>query len=279
MTTNSTEDTIKKLNELDGSNDRPNDGDRQQMEKCKEMCRMINVNLKEFYDDIFIPLSYFRNEQWDIAKVLYDNEDSLFYNEKYLPPDDHNRFYEVFDKYVTMVEDIMSPENKLYLFLKKWTDTSETKWKQNNTQSYLKNILLKRKYQVISPGYIANLYYNLCKKYRNDLEKMKEEFEKYLDTIIANMRKEIKIFKKIYNKIVDSYVYENPINNTSNDIYICGFINSIILAVLDFAEKLIEQNIYAIHPIVMDIIGYYTPLDDIYLYNPDEYGNRKLCIV
>jgi len=78
---------------------------------------------------------------------------------------------------------------------------------------------------------------------------------------------------------LDSYVYEQPINHIDQPMYLTGFINSILLAIIDLSEKLIELNVYAIHPIVNNSINYYTPLDDINLYDPVENDNRPIYII
>ena len=247
-------------------------------EENRARCRMINIHLREFFDDIYIPYTFFKDGDWKISKVLYNNEDSLFFNEKYMTDDDHQRFYEVFDKYISVVEEILSTNNKLHVFLKKWTDTSDLRWKPNETRSYLKSLLVKSEYQIISPVYTANYFYELRKKHGDDSEKIKTKIEEHLDQIVKKVRVEMKHFKKVYNEIVESYVYEHPIN-PSEDSYLLGLINSVILAILDFADKLLNLNIYAVHPIVTNIIGYYTPLDEIYQYDPLDNDGRKLCIV
>jgi len=76
-----------------------------------------------------------------------------------------------------------------------------------------------------------------------------------------------------------SYVYEYPYDVVKKDIYIKAFINSIIMCILDFAEKLIDLNVYAVHPIIEEIIGYYTRLDEINSYVPADYGFKRLYIV
>ena len=254
--------------------------DQSKETKNKTICRMVNIQLRDFFDDIYIPYHYFRKAEWKISKVLYNNEDSLFYNEKYLTPEDKNRFYEVFDKFVNMIEEILSTENKLHTFLEKWTDTSDIRWRSLPTKSYLKSVLTKKEYQVISPLYVTNLYCELNAKYKDD-KKVKKILEDHLDEVIKNVKKEMREFKKIYNSIVDSYTYEYPLDESecTSDIYVKGFINSVILASLDYVEKLLDLNIYAVNPMVMDIIGFYTPLNEINTYDPSENDGRKLYIV
>ncbi|XWV24820.1 hypothetical protein QJ856_gp0963 [Tupanvirus deep ocean] len=272
-TTENIIDTLKKLDNTDL------DEDEKKMQENKTICRLLNIHLREFYDDIYIPFDFFRNADWNISKILYDNEDILFYNKKYITKVDEERFYEVFDKFILMLEDIFSTNSKLFVFLKKWTDMSHMRWKTNNTKSYLKSLLTERKYQYISPAFTTNLFCEISKKYNNDPQIVKTEIEKELDNIVKKVKEEVKIFRKIYNEIVMSYVYEFPYNTQEKEIYVKAFINTVILVVLDFAEKLIELNVYAVHPIVKDIIGYYTPLDEINQYDPLENGNRKICIV
>jgi len=246
--------------------------------KNQTVCRLLNIQLGELFDDIYIPFKFFREEEWNISKVLYNNEDALFYNKKYLTDEDEERFHQVFSKYLTMLEDIFSPDNKLQFFLRKWTDMSEMKWKTNDTKSYLKTIITCRKYQYISPSYTTNLYCEYGKKFNNDNEKIKIELEKHLDLIVKKIKQEIRDFKNQYQEIVDAYVYEYT-DEIDHNYYVLGFINSIILAILDFAEKLIEMKVYAIHPFIKDIIEYYTPLDEINQYDPSENDGKKIRIV
>lgn len=253
------------------------------VDKCmienKTTCRLINIHLKEFFDDIHIPYSFFRDDDWKINKILYKNEDMLYYNKKYLTEEDEERFFEVFDKFIAILEEILTPNNKLYSFLKKWTDMSHSKWKSINTRSYLKSLLIDRKYQFISPAYVTDVYCHISKKYREDTDKIKSELEDHLDFLVKNVKKEIKIFRKIYDDIVTLYVYEYPYDIQEKNCYNLAFVNSIILEILNFAEKLIDLHVYAIHPIINNIIEYYTPLDEINQYEQDNYINRKISVV
>ncbi|AYV85070.1 MAG: hypothetical protein Satyrvirus3_1, partial [Satyrvirus sp.] len=52
------------------------------MDENKIICKLINIQFKEFFDNIYIPFKFFKYENWKINKVLYDNEDALFYNPK-----------------------------------------------------------------------------------------------------------------------------------------------------------------------------------------------------
>lgn len=271
-----TENIIDILQKLDNKD---LDDDDIQKKENKTICRLLNIHLREFFDDIYIPYNFFRNDGWDISKILYKNEDILFYNKKYLTKEDEERFYQVFDKFIMMLEEIFSVNSKLFIYLKNWTDMSGSKWKTNGSKSYLKSILTNKKYQYISPAYTTNIFIQISKKYSNDIDKIKLEVENHLDGLIKSIRKELRLFKKIYNEIVTSYVYEYPIDTKEKNMYILGFINSIILSIMDLSEKLIELNVYAIHPIVDEIIRYYTPLDIMNQYDPLEYGGRKLYIV
>ena len=273
-TIDTTDNIIEALGKIDNLNMSNED---ELITKNKIMCRLINIQLREFYDDIYIPYNFFKDGEWNISKILYNNEDSLFYNKKYLTKEDEERFYHVFSKYVTMLEDIFSPDNRLQVFLRNWTDMNHDKWKTNGTKSYLKSILTDRKYQVISPLYVVNIYCECAKKFNNDRDKIKNKLESHLDDIVKNIKKEARLFKEQYHQIVSAYVYEHPIENDTS--YILGFINSIILLILDFAEKLIDLNVYAVHPIVQQIIEYYTPLDEINTYRSSDNTNKKLCIV
>ena len=227
--------------------------------KNKSMCLMLNSILKNFFDDIYIPIKYFKFANWDIKKVLSQNYDVLFYHHKYLSEDDNN-FNKVFEKYYLMIIEIMTPENKLYYFLKKWSQ-------ENNYQkSYLKSLLTSEKYQLISPLLIVNKYIEYHDQYNDDYDKTKETTELFLDELVKKVKKEIKKFKKKFRKLVESYVYNRPLDDDLN-LYISGFIKQIIKKIIKFANKLLNFGVYAIHPLILEIIDYYLPLDEIYYYD------------
>lgn len=278
LTTLSAENIINTLEKLNQNSD-PIEDDAVKIKNNKEICRLVNIQLKDFYDDIYIPFNFFREGDWKISKILYDNEDIMFFNNKYLTNEDEDKFYEVFSKYISMLEEILSSDNKLYIFLKNWTDMSGVKWKKNKSKSYLKSLLTDSKYQYISPAYTTNIYCEFSKKYRDDSNRIKLEIENHLDEIIKKVKTEAKLFRETYNEIIACYVYEYPPNKEDRNTYILGFINSIILTIVQFADKLIDLNVYAIHPIINQIIGYYTPIDEINQYHASENGNRKLYIV
>jgi hypothetical protein len=271
-----TENIINTLEKLDDVKMSEN---KEKNENNKTMCRLLNIHLREFFNDIYVPYDFFRDENWNISEVLRNNKDILFYNKKYLTEEDEERFNEVFNKYINALEEIFSIDNKLFIFLKNWTDMRDTRWKTNGSKSYLKSLLVDRKYEYISPIYTTNIFLQMSKKYQNDTDKIKLKVENHLNEIVKNVKKEVKAFKKIYNEIITSYVFEYPPDTDEKDVYVLGFINSIIMSILDFAEKLISLNVYAIHAIVTELIVYYTPLDEINQYNPSENHNRKIYIV
>lgn len=270
MTT--TEDLINMLRQIPSSN-LGND-----MSENEIICRLLRIHIKEFFKYIYIPFQHFKNNDWKINKILYNNEDILFYNKKYLTKDDETRFFEIYDKYIVLLEEILNPNNKLYPILKKWTDMDKKKWRANNVNSCLRSILTNNKYRYISPLYITNLYFDIQNKYPNN-SKAKILLEKHLKEIIVNVKKEKTSFQKRYDEIVAMYVYQSPINYEKKSNYELAFINSIIMEILNFSEILIDNHIYAIHHIINSVIQYYTPLDDIYTYDESDYEHKKMYIV
>lgn len=244
----------------------------------QEICRLIKLQIKDFFRYIYIPMGFFRDDNWEINKILYENKDCLFYNKIYLNDKDEAKFDEVFNKYVTQVESILS-KNNLLLFLKKWTNMTEENWTIKKNNSYLRTVI--NNYPSISPLYISNFYCSLYKSHEMTDDKVKTELEKNLNGIMKNVKKEIKNFTKIYDAIIESYVYKYPISNEnfSPKNYVHKFLNTLLLSILDFCERLLCLNIYTLHPIVLEIINYYTPLDEINTFDPAENGNRKLYIV
>lgn len=274
----STDILISNLEKLDAKDE---DYDEETNNHNMTVCRLLNIHLREFYDDIYIPFTHFRIAKWNIRKVLYENNDVLFYCQKFLTNEDHERFYQVFDKYVFMIEEIFSHDNKLVTFLKKWTDQSQAKWVSIKNNSYLKSILICSKYQYISPEYVTQLYLSCSNKHRGEPAKIKEVLENELDQLNKEIRKESKCFRQNYNDLIVSYVYEYPIfsDPAEKKIYTLAFMNSVIMEILNFAEKLVELNVYAIHPFVTNIIDFYTPIDQIGQHHAHENDGRKIIIV
>lgn len=243
------------------------------------VCRAIRLNIREFYDHIYIPINFFRHGDWDVRKVLEENRDVLFYNEKYLAGDDIARFDKIFGAYADMIEEIMSGGTNFFRFLDNWTDVPGRALKSICSRSYLRGIILCKKYWALSPAYIADLYCDLYKKYKSDSGAVKAELERTLDGIVSQLQAETKEFKKNFRYIVDSYVYECPLDDGGAEIFALSFVNSIMMEILDFVEKLIGLRVYAVHPIILGIIDYYLPLDEINQFDPEQYGGRKYRIV
>ncbi len=141
--------------------------------------------------------------------------------------------------------------------------------------------MTEEKYQIISPLVVVDTYKKIYIKYKGDTNLCDHKFRKRLDRIMSEFKKEVNNFKIIYREITDAYVYEYPQDMivVSDSDYIKGFINSIILTIMDFAEKMIDLNIYAVHTIIIDIINYYVPLDDIYLHDPSKHQGKKLLTI
>lgn len=245
----------------------------------KTMCCLLKLHLKDFYDDIFIPYRFFRDENWDIYKVLYDNMDVLYYSSKYVSDSDYEKFFPIFTKYMEMIEQVFTYNNVLYTYLKKWTDMKGTVWKSINNGSYLKWLMTDEKYQIISPSYIANYYYDTCEKYNHDMLKIKVEMEQHLDKIKRNAKKEQVKFEKKFRAIVFSYVYEPSYNTPDHKLNVKSFINCVFHAIIDFSDKMIDLHIYALHPLINSIVGSYIPLDDINVYKSAKNDNKHLVII
>jgi hypothetical protein len=280
MSQNSSYDNlINELQNIDNENLTKDLPDKIMFEENKTICRLIRIHLREFYDDICIPYNFFNNEGWNVDKVLYNNENVLFYNKKYIDDADKKRFDFVFNKYVNMLKEIFIPTNVLQVYLKKWTDTSSIKWKSNADNSYLKTLLTEGKYQYISPSYTSNLFYVNCKKYGNDITKIRDETEKTLNDVVKNVKKEISQFKKNYNGIVKSYVYKCPHDMNEINVFSKTFIRSTILEIMNLIEKMVDLHVYAIHPIVENIIGDYISFDTINNYSRNDNDGKFLYIV
>jgi hypothetical protein len=243
-------------------------------EDSKQLCRLVKKHLPTFFDDIYVPYDSFKEGNWDIPEVLSLNFDSLFYNEKYMAEADNDRFYEVFDKYLRFIEPILQPTSELAKSMESWST------KKINTQ--LKKIIIGKKYHIISPLLMIQTYKKLCKEHKNETKEfVRAELKKCLDKILGSFHKEIDLFKIEFDKIVTDYVYTYPLNGSPKycSTYIKGFINSIILIILELVDKLIDLQIYAIHGVVADLINYYVPLDIINSYDVDDHDGKKLVTI
>jgi hypothetical protein len=249
----------------------------------RAVCRLLNVNIDDFFNNIYVPFTYFKNGNWDILAVLYKNTDALFFNESYMAAEDKERFNVIFEKYVEMMNKIFSPTSPLVSYLKKWTNMGRGKWTAIKVNSHLKSLLNDEKYNVLSPVYIIECFAKLNRSDnetgKKNMEYIKKAHKMELNENMKKVKLEIKKFRQTYHEIVTSYVYEHPLDYTFGSSYIIGFVNTIILAIMDLAEALIPLNVYAIHSIVMDIISLYTSLDSVNQYNPTDYNGRDLYIV
>lgn len=281
--TDSTYDMIHTLQHIDKSYNKSNDKSynksRDKSSKLKQtssqetICRLLKKHIPNFYDNIYIPFKFFNKGKWQVDKILNDNKDVLYYNESYLMVKDLNNFSDIFKEYIRMVKINFDTKNNFFLFLQKW-DT------MTNNKSYLKSLIVGKKYNIFSPAHIADIYQENCKLFSGEDESVivisiKNKTEQYLDKQLKASRRIIEKFKKRYQRIINSYVYEYPISNVQMS-YQKNLINNVIKEILSTAKKLIKLHIYAIHPIIYDIIDYFLPLDDI---NQFESNNRKLIVV
>ena len=257
-------------------------------EKNQQLCDLIKYYIEDFYDNIYIPYNHFKDNSWNIIDTININEDVLYYNEQFLNEEDKEKFYEIFDKFTTLLTDVMTPDNAVHECFNELPDIRRIKSKKNTSDYILYSLLTSGKYQYISPAYIIQLFNRYSDKLEGDdlLSKIKYR----LDNIINKLTIEAHRFKKIYFNIISSYVYEKPISNENNgsnesdndphvNPYTKGLINSILLEIIEFANKLIKLHIYAIHAIVNKITNNYLLFDDLNTYDLDANDGRILCIV
>lgn len=259
------------------SEDSSSISENNQTEENRSMCRLLKIHFSNFFDNIYIPFNFFRKECWDIRYVLDNNADSLFYNEKYMNEENKTKFEKTYKKYADMIEEIMSPGNKLAVFLKKWTDMTGISWKAKSINSYLKSILTNSRYEFISPLHITEIYCEYSNKYRDNSELIQNKMIKYVDKIRKKMRQSINLFKKEFEKNINDYVYKYPLIENKN--FSKKFINILIKSIIIFSKKMIKLNIYCIHTIVNDIICFLIPLEEINNYDINEYHNRKIIVI
>lgn len=266
----------------------------------RSTCRSIKSNYPKFYDNIYVPFNFFRNGGWNVKKVLLENPDAFFYNEEYITNLDKPRFDEVFNKYVETICEMFN-ESKMF-------NKSLLKWTSFERKTLLKRAINTPEYMCINPVYIGKELHKLNSKYgKENTSKIKNNLCKILDKVVDKLKEEKRKFRKIFLGLLNSYYVEYPINDIVdliqnpdekkkyiniddkkdtqiNHIYSKGFINGVIMAILDFAERLIEINVYAVHKIVNDIVNFYISLDSIVMdidsdTDDDERDMRDLVIM
>ena len=243
------------------------------------MCRLLKVNIDDFYENIHIPFLYFKDGEWDIKNIIEDNRDVLFYNEAYMSEEDKILFNKIFDRYSSQINSIMNPNSQLYEYLYKWTDFNKNIWKKKSNNNSLLYTTIN-KFKNISPMYILKLYTKIVtKQTKLDRDNIKKIMYKNLEPIDKNICTEIKKFKRLYRETVDRFVYLHPSEYEYDSVYAKGFINTLILEILDLADILIDNHVYAIHAIVAEIIDEYTPLDIINAYEISKHNGRNIYIV
>ena len=243
-----------------------------QTKDVEEMCKLLKKHHTDFFDDIWIPYQFFNKHNFKISTIVRENKDALFFNEEYMTDADKNKFNEIFDKYCLMIEQIFVLDSQLGKYLKIWSKKKEA--------SYLKIIMTEDDYQIINPVFLADTYKKLHLECKPNNELLDKKYKECLDGIIEKFYAERKEFEDLYHEVIDTYVHEYPLemDETYYLNYTKGFINSIILLVMDFAEKLIDLNIYAIHPVINNVIEYYVPLDLIYTHEDKKRKNIMVTI-
>jgi len=251
---------------------------KEETKRNKSICFMLKRNFPDFYDRIYVPFKLFREGEWNISKVLRQNMDALYHNEEFVTNIDVARFDNVFGRYLDLIKKVFETDTQLEKYM--------IQWKERRNETYLKKIIKGSKYNIITPFYLADIHKRLFVKYKTDTEKFDKKYTRKLNETIESYRFEKKEFREKFNELLDAYVYEYPIesptmNSDKNlaEMYTKGFVNGMILAILDFADKLLDLRIYAIHHVVKSVINSYLPLDDINLLDPEDKDYVAIMII
>ncbi len=248
-------------------------------EKTKTMGRLIRIHIRSFFDNIYIPFKFFNNEEWVLEEILDKNKDVLFYHEDYISEANKKIFENIYSKFRNFLFEIFSTGTTFCNFLKKWTDMSDQKWKNNNTVSYLRKILSDEKYEYISPIHVTNLYFDISKKNKGNVDVIKKELENQLNKINLQTKKETKKFKNTYHKLLTAYVINYPINIHDCRQYSIDFLNLVYVEICKFIDTLLDMHVYGFHPIIEDVVEDYTPFDFMYQYDKEDHDDREILVV
>lgn len=245
------------------------------MNDFHRICRLLRLNIPDFYDNIYIPFDYFKAGKWDVLNVISENKDAIYYNKTHIYPKNKKYFDKVFKVYLETIMEIFNPKHNLFVFFEKWTDTSGVNWRGIKQKTYLYSLLHNSDYSHFSPIYLHDLYLEAIKKYGPELSLVKKRVETILDAQLEKVGKILENFEEDFIKIVDNFVYVKD----SKKVLESDLINNTIVLILKYTEKLLKENIYCIHPIISGIIDFSLPLDDIYTFDPDEHDGMELIIV
>ena len=218
---------------------------REDISKNMHICKLFRTHIKEFFVNISIPYKYFEQADFDISKVMYENEDVLYYNKKYLSDEQAIDFYQVFNRYVKHIVSMFNEKSVLYKHLAKLNNAKDT--------SFLKTTI-NGEYEIISPLYIAKIFNKNCVKYKGEIEKIEYFTNQHLDYIMEQARIAIKKFKSKYKYILKTYVLGYPGTSPNVEEHVKQFIARLNNIVYEFAKILIDIKIYAIQPIINNII-------------------------
>lgn len=231
------------------------------LDENKKMCTLVRKHLRHFYDNIYVPMQFFKTNDWNISQVLSDNVDVLFYNEDYIRKRNHKTFNSAFRRYTNLIQKNLNTDSNLYALL------SETP-----LDPQFKIIVACNKYRFISPAYIADLYVS-C---QGDKEQLRTMIN-MLDILIDRLQAKMIIFLEEFAKSFEEYVDTAPLDGTR--AHTRSYINDLMMMICSFTKELVNMNIYAVHVLVYRIVSEKFPFDIINQYNPDECDDRPLIIV
>lgn len=240
------------------------------MDPIQEISILLKLHVPDFYNNIFIPHSFFKNNNYDIMTTIQENNDSIFYVEKYIQPEEIQRFNYVFEQYAIILSRNFTTDDNLIKFLRKWTCQNISPWRANKKQTRLKKLLNNPKIYYFSPHYIIKLY---CDNYYSvhDINTAITNTKKKLYSIAAHIAQETRSFQQKYQNLINHFVYQNEYQDMDYSQKTQILMQDIMKLILDLSEKLIKYDIYAINSLISNIINCYTPInclnnnDDIYI--------------
>jgi len=219
----------------------------------KKICQLLGTHFDRFYDNIGVEIKLFRRENWNFMQVIADNEDVLFYNEQFMSDTNKLKFCLVFPKYISLVKQNFLTTSNLFVFLNNLHISDKT--------NYLKNIMIDKKFCLISPSYIMELYVHYLTLYKRQHHVIQRKMEAKLLNILKCTMTNIYQFADQYELLVDVYVREFPITKQSIDDHKNNFLHNVFDMILNFIDKLVDLNIYAIHPIIDNVTSFHMPFD------------------
>lgn len=280
----SSDDMFDIISSSDSSSDSDDPITPEERKYNRNMCDYLENNTNYFFSGIGLEKRDFRRYNWHIKKALCDCPEIMFYIKQYLPTEDEARFTQVFEKHVNTILRLFDPNyNKnFYDFLSKkefanFINDPDVK------KPVIIRLMNRHALKYHDPLYLYNLYNEVVNNRESDVSR--KNAIKTLNAIINDNKMRIQEekdkFMKTFVEIIDYYYYENSFETSIEDSIVesMGCMNSILLLIINFVEKLNELHVIGIYEIINNMTDSHIPLEAMIQYQMGRKRKIPLTIV